>query len=132
MKRKLPLNSENEVQLNFCNAFELLTNVNGIGVQLSNRIVNERNQNGDFKDWKDVQKRVYGVGLKTIQKLENSCVKIDEFNACDSSTPVQTKGFNVEYVALGPQTMFDKDVHSELGHLCFDMQKQNKRKHDDS
>ena len=120
---------ENEMQLNFCSAFDLSKNVNNIGVRLSNRIVNERNQNGDFKDWKDVQKRVYGVGLKTIQKLKNSGVKIDKFHVYESNQHVQQKGFEIEYVKLGPQTVFSKKIDEICKGLRFDMQKaQNKKK----
>ena len=123
----------NEIQLNLCDEFELSKNVNGIGVMLSKRIVNERNKNGDFKDWKDVQKRVYGVGLKTIEKLKNSGVKI---NTNDQNTErVKQKGFEIKYVNLGPETIFSNKIDSMYKNLKFHMpKKQNnkKRKLDDS
>ena len=119
----------NEMQLNFCNAFELSKNVNNLGVMLSNRIVNERNRNGDFKDCEDVQKRVYGVGSKTIQKIKDSGVTIDKFHEFDSTRPVEQKGFEIEYVKLGPPTVFSKKIDYICKNLRFDMHKtQNKKK----
>ena len=129
MKRIVSSNCETEIQINFCNAFELSKNVNDIGVQLSNRIVNEKNQNGDFKDWKDVQKRVHGVGLKTIQKLKNNGVKIDKFHVYHSNEPVKQKGFEIEYVDLGPETVFSKNIDYMCKDLIFCMdKKQNNKK----
>ena len=132
MKRGAYSNYDNENELNFCKPHELSSK--GIGVALSNRIVNERNQNGDFKDWKDVQKRVYGVGLKTIQKLQNNGVNITKFNTYELNEPVVQKRFEIEFVDLGPETVFSKNIHKKL---CLHMQKKQnedskKRKLDDS
>ena len=60
---------ETRILLNVSRAFELAKHVQGIGVVLSNRIVDERNKNGEFKDWEDFRRRVYGVGLKRMKKV---------------------------------------------------------------
>ena len=128
-----------EIQLNFCTAIELSTNVNGIGSMLSHRIVDERNKNGDFKDWTDVQKRVHGVGLKTIEKIRNEGFKIDKFHASNRNDddnvhlPVKSKGFEIHYVNLGPQTIFSNEKNWECRNLCFHMPtKQKKRTFEES
>ena len=135
MKRIERANCENAIELNFCKAFELSTKGNGIGVALSNRIVNERNQNGDFKDWKDVQKRVCGVGLKTIQKLQNNGVNITKYNTYELNEPVIQKGFEIEYVDIGPETRFSFKKNYMSKDLCLhmsDKQNSNKRNYDQS
>lgn len=40
----------------------------GIGVKKAEMIVADRDKNGPFKDWADLQKRVKGFGIKTIEK----------------------------------------------------------------
>ena len=45
-----------------------LDGLKGMGPALSGRIL-EAHQHGDFKDWADLQRRVKGVGDKTVRRL---------------------------------------------------------------
>ena len=66
--------------INDCHAWELAKGVPGIGIVLSNRIVDERNRNGWFRDWTDVRRRVHGIGSKRIRQLIMNGVKISPTN----------------------------------------------------
>ena len=59
-----------KVAINSCKAWELSKAVPGIGIILSNRIIDERKKNDWFNSWEDLQKRVYGIGPKLIQKMK--------------------------------------------------------------
>ena len=111
------------VELNECKAFELSQKVSGIGVKLSNRIINERNKNGNFKDWNDVKQRVYGIGDKMIEKMKNANVNIQ----------FKKHGFTIEYVDLGPETQpFPETLPPEFKNLRFLMQKNGSKNIDTS
>ena len=58
------------VPINACTARELAKQVPGIGAVLSNRIVEERKKNDWFSSWEDLQRRVYGIGPKLIEKMQ--------------------------------------------------------------
>ena len=60
---------DEKIYINFATAYELHHYVYKIGVTLANRIVDERNKNGWYSGWDDVQKRVHGVGEMTIRYL---------------------------------------------------------------
>ena len=64
------------IPINSCKAWELAKGVPGIGIVLSNRIVDERNRNGWYRDWTDVRRRNYGIGSKLIRQLIMNGVQI--------------------------------------------------------
>ena len=66
------------VPINSCTARELAEEVPGIGPVLSNRFVDERKKNGLFLKWEDIQRRVYGIGPKLIQKMKAHRCLIDD------------------------------------------------------
>ena len=118
-----------DLDLNVCKAFELSQKVKGIGVTLSNRIVNERNKNGLFRTWDDVRERAYGVGIKTVNKMQNHGVIVCEVvvNAAQSNQ----KGFEIHYIDLGPPTKFHNKYDPKLANIVFkgkNAKEKNKRK----
>jgi len=46
-----------------------LDGVKGIGAKTAQQIVAERKKGGDFKDWRDLEKRVKGIGDKRAVRL---------------------------------------------------------------
>lgn len=46
-----------------------LDGVKGVGPKMSKAILDERKQNGEFKNWADFESRVKGVGEKSAAKL---------------------------------------------------------------
>ena len=54
-----------------------LDGVKGIGPKISTSILAERAKNGDFKDWSDLQKRVNGIGDKSVVKLSNAGLTVN-------------------------------------------------------
>ena len=103
-----------ELNLNKCEAWELSLKVKGVGISLGNRMITERNQNGEFNDWNDLRKRVYGVGLKTIEKMKQANVKIIKQN--------KGNGFIFEYVDLGPDIQIPEHLKPKFSNLHFCMQ----------
>ncbi|TFW18916.1 helix-hairpin-helix domain-containing protein [Massilia arenosa] len=51
--------------------------VKGIGPAKSKAIIEERNKNGDYKDWADLQKRVKGMGAKASAKLSEAGLMVN-------------------------------------------------------
>ena len=121
--------SNDSMDLNQCQAFELKNKVHGIGVTLSNRIVNERTQNGVFKTWDDVRQRVHGVGMKTVNIMQNHgvivCEQIVE-HFKQKQNKNKNKGFNIHYVDLGPATRFPNKFNPFLYEIQFKV-KQNQK-----
>ena len=66
------------VGINSCTARELAKQVPGIGPVLSNRIVEERKKHGLFRDWEDLERRVYGIGPKLIKKMKEHKVMMSK------------------------------------------------------
>jgi competence protein ComEA len=54
-----------------------LDSVKGIGPKLSKAIVDERNKNGNFKDWDDFEKRVKGIGDKNSTKMSEAGLTVN-------------------------------------------------------
>lgn len=54
-----------------------LDGVKGVGPAMSKKIIEERTKNGDFKDWADFQKRVKGVGDKSVVKLSEAGLQVN-------------------------------------------------------
>lgn len=54
-----------------------LDSVKGIGPKISKSIVDERNKNGNFKDWNDFEKRVKGIGDKNSTKLSEAGLTVN-------------------------------------------------------
>ncbi len=59
------------IELNEADANELSL-IAGVGPVLANRIIIDRNQNGDFHSLEDLD-RVYGIGPKTLDNLRSIC-----------------------------------------------------------
>jgi competence protein ComEA len=57
-----------EVNVNTATAQQLEANLSGVGPTIAERIVEERAANGPFKDAKDLQSRVKGIGPATVEK----------------------------------------------------------------
>ena len=57
------------ISINGCNAWELAQAVPGIGIVLSNRIVNESKKLW-FHNWEDLYRRVHGIGPRLIEKMK--------------------------------------------------------------
>lgn len=51
--------------------------IKGIGPALSAKIISER-ENGKFKDWEDLKKRVKGIGNKNAVKLSEAGLTVGE------------------------------------------------------
>jgi competence protein ComEA len=49
-----------------------LDGIKGIGPKTSKAIIDERTKGGPFKDWSDFEKRVQGVGEKSVKKLSSA------------------------------------------------------------
>ena len=119
-------NGLNEFDLNSCNARELSLKVEGVGVILANRIINERNKNGEFNDWNDVKKRIYGVGSKIIEKMKQSNIQIIKPKNKNSD------GLVFEYVDLGPDIQIPEQLQQKFKNLHFCMQNGNNNNNDAS
>lgn len=55
-----------------------LVKLPGIGKKTAAAIVAEREANGPFADFKDLSKRVKGVGKKTVEKLTEAGVTFED------------------------------------------------------
>lgn len=56
------------VNVNKATAAQLESSLSGVGATIAERIVEEREANGPFKDAVDLQTRVKGVGPATVDK----------------------------------------------------------------
>ncbi|MCG2585576.1 DUF655 domain-containing protein [Massilia sp. TS11] len=54
-----------------------LDSIKGIGPKMSQEILDERTQHGDFKDWTDFQSRIKGVKEKKAQALSKAGLQIN-------------------------------------------------------
>ena len=54
-----------------------LDGIRGIGPGLSSRILQERKDNGGFKDWADLIRRVQGVGAKSAARLSGEGLTVN-------------------------------------------------------
>ena len=72
--------------INLCKAWELSKAVPGIGIVLSNRIIDERKKNDLFGSWKDLEKRVYGIGPKLIHLVGYDRSQVDKTNSKSTDT----------------------------------------------
>ena len=118
------------VELNECSVNELVAaKVPGIGAPKAKRIVNERIQNGEFKDWDDVKDRVSGVGSKMIEKMKNNGIILSVKNVVSQHN--ERHGFTLALFGL---TKWEPPNHfrRELKNFKFYMRKNRKRPRDDS
>lgn len=53
-----------------------LDGIRGVGPKLSSAILDERKK-GDFKDWRDLENRVKGVGGKSAVRLSNAGLTVN-------------------------------------------------------
>ena len=127
--------SENEkrIELNECSVSELISlKIPRIGIKLATRIINERIENGKFKDWNNVKKRVYGVGIQTIenmkQNLNLSLTSHQKSPKQSIQQPVKKSGFVIEYVDLGPETEPMKPLPPDFKDLQPYMQNNKKKR----
>lgn len=63
--------------------------IKGIGDKMGPRIVEDREENGSFKDWNDL-KRIKGVGPKTVEKIEEFVAQSDPFGVYDLINRIET------------------------------------------
>lgn len=56
------------VNVNKADAQQIAETLTGVGPTIAQRIVEERDKNGRFKDHEDLRNRVQGVGRATIEK----------------------------------------------------------------
>jgi competence protein ComEA len=68
-----------------------LDGIKGIGPTMSKAILAERKKGGDFKDWKDLQSRVKGIGDKNSDKFSQAGLTVGGA-AKPGAKPVATKG----------------------------------------
>lgn len=54
-----------------------LDGVRGVGPKLSTAILDERKKGGDFKDWRDLERRVKGVGGKSAVRLSSAGLTVN-------------------------------------------------------
>ncbi len=54
-----------------------LDGVRGIGPATSKKILDERKQNGNFRDWDDFETRVSGIGPKSAAKLSQAGLTVN-------------------------------------------------------
>jgi competence protein ComEA len=54
-----------------------LDGITGIGPTMSKAILAERKQHGDFKDWRDLQARVKGIGKRNSQKFSEAGLTVN-------------------------------------------------------
>ncbi|UMR33176.1 helix-hairpin-helix domain-containing protein [Massilia sp. MB5] len=54
-----------------------LDSVKGLGPAKTKAILDERNKNGEFKDWADLEKRVKGIGAKSAAKLSEAGLQVN-------------------------------------------------------
>lgn len=66
-------------ELNSASSFEL-ESTRGIGQKLAQTIVVEREAHGPFKDWNDFKMRVNGIGDKSLKKLQNNGLTLNNKN----------------------------------------------------
>lgn len=74
-----------EVDVNTADV-KALVKLPGIGKVTAERIVAERTENGHFRDMKDLQKRVNGIGNKTASRLEGKVT----FSKTTNKSPEKT------------------------------------------
>ena len=66
--RAPPLVAKFQVDVNRAEWPELLQ-LPGVGQTLAQRIVEERQENGQYRDWEDLQ-RVAGIGPRTLERMK--------------------------------------------------------------
>ena len=70
---------------------EILQNVRGIGPTRAKAIVEERDRNGPFVNSEDLNIRVKGIGLKTVEKMTESGLTFDGAEPLTKSKSAKTK-----------------------------------------
>ncbi len=69
-----------------------LDGVAGIGPATSKAIIAEREKNGNFKDWSDLERRVKGVGGRNAVKLSAAGLTVNGQAHVPAVKPVSTAG----------------------------------------
>lgn len=63
-----------------------LESIKGIGPKQAKAILDERQKNGPFKDSEDLKKRVKGIGDKSLKRLQENGLTVDDTKAPSSNT----------------------------------------------
>lgn len=54
-----------------------LESIKGVGPSMSKSMLDERTKGGNFKDWKDLEKRVKGVGAASAKRLSQAGLTVN-------------------------------------------------------
>lgn len=68
-----------------------LDGVKGIGPKMSQRILDERKKNGNFKDWNDLVQRVPGIGDKSSENLSKAGLTVNGQSKANAPMSKETK-----------------------------------------
>ena len=96
----LCLLSAQATELNLANQAEL-EQLQGIGPQLAQRLLDERLRQGPFASWAEVQRRIKGVGPATAWRLSRGGLRVAGQAYADSSSPAAS-GASAATAAAAP------------------------------
>jgi competence protein ComEA len=68
-----------------------LESIKGIGPKQARAILDEREKNGPFKDSEDLKKRVKGIGDKSLKRLQENGLTVDDAKTPASNSDSQKK-----------------------------------------
>lgn len=71
-----------------------LESIKGIGPKQAKAILDERQKNGPFKDPEDLKKRVKGIGDKSLKRLQENGLMVDDAKAPASNSDSHKKQKN--------------------------------------
>jgi competence protein ComEA len=84
-----------------------LDSIPGVGPSTSRAIIAERDKNGKFRDWTDLQQRVKGIGERNVVKLSAAGLVVNGQPHAPSSTevgkPATSPGNAVKTAAPSPE-----------------------------
>lgn len=84
-----------------------LDSVTGVGPATSQAIIAEREKNGKFRDWADLQQRVKGIGERNVVKLSAAGLVVNgqphAASGAPASRPAAAQGGAVKAAAPAPE-----------------------------
>ena len=85
-----------------------LDGIAGVGPATSKAIIAERNKNGNFKDWADLERRVKGIGERNAVKLSAAGMTVagksyEAGTAAQGAKPMKVDGKPAEKAPAGKQ-----------------------------
>ena len=73
-----------------------LDGIAGVGPATSSAILAEREKNGSFKDWADLERRVKGIGVRNAVKLSAAGLTVGGKPYEASATPAGAKPLKID------------------------------------